>query len=75
MLVPLLQVPLLLKLDETEPALQRAEASGDPDLVYLTLFHLFKDPQTVQEAVKALRSRPAVQKLFLAYCASAVSDF
>ena len=66
-------MPLLLKLDEIERALQRAEASSDPDLVFLTLFHLFKNPANIQDAVKALRGRPAVQRLFLNYCATAVS--
>lgn len=36
-----LQIPLLLSIGEEDTALTKATESGDPDLVYLVLFHIW----------------------------------
>lgn len=38
----LLQVPLLLSIGEEDTALVKATESGDTDLVYLVLFHIWQ---------------------------------
>lgn len=35
------QVPLLLSIDEEDTALAKATESGDTDLIYLVLFHIW----------------------------------
>jgi hypothetical protein len=37
-----LQIPLLLSIDEQDKALQKSIESGDTDLVYLVLFHIWQ---------------------------------
>lgn len=37
-----LQVPLLLSIGEEDTALMKATESGDTDLVYLVLFHIWQ---------------------------------
>ncbi len=69
--VPVVQVPLLLKLGEDERALQRAVESGDTDLVYLVLFSMHRS-LPMADFVKAISARPRVRQLFLAYCAQVV---
>lgn len=36
------QIPLLLSIDEQDKALSKAVESGDTDLVYLVLFHIWQ---------------------------------
>jgi hypothetical protein len=36
------QIPLLLSIDEQDKALSKAIESGDTDLVYLVLFHIWQ---------------------------------
>lgn len=69
-----MQVPLLLRLGEDMRALQRASESGDTDLVYLVLFRMYRS-LPLQDFVSAIASRPAIARLFLAYCARTVSLF
>eukprot|EP00210_Caulerpa_lentillifera_P001840 g1769.t1 len=71
------QVPLLLKLAEDERALQSAIESGDTDLVYYTMFSLYKK-LALADAVpqfysKILTHKQAVQ-LFLKYCKAKMPD-
>lgn len=48
-MILVLQVPLLLSIGEEDTALTKATESGDTDLVYLVLFHIWQKvilPQT-----------------------------
>ena len=65
------QVPLLLDLGEGDRALSKATESGDPDLVYLALFSLYR-ARPLPSFLAALASRPLAKSLFLAYCSKAV---
>lgn len=71
------QVPLLLKLAEDERALQSAIESGDTDLVYYTMFSLYKKlalaDATPQFYAKILTQKQAVD-LFLKYCKAKKPD-
>uniref|UniRef100_A0A061RIB2 Protein VACUOLELESS1 n=1 Tax=Tetraselmis sp. GSL018 TaxID=582737 RepID=A0A061RIB2_9CHLO len=63
------QVPLLLSLGEEEQALDKAIASGDTDMAYLVLFHMYREPsRQLQDFLSVIRTRPAAMSLFTAYC-------
>mmetsp|Transcript_12464 Transcript_12464/g.35002 ORF Transcript_12464/g.35002 Transcript_12464/m.35002 type:complete len:872 (-) Transcript_12464:151-2766(-) len=63
------QVPLLLSLGEEQQALDKAIASGDTDMVYLVLFHMYRRPgRQLQEFLAMIRARPVAMSLFTAYC-------
>lgn len=69
------QVPLLLHLGEDERALDRAVESGDTDLVYLTLFHMYKKmvgSGRFFDFISSLKSKPEAQNLFMKYCKAQV---
>ena len=42
LIVSPLQIPMLLSIDEQDKALSKAIESGDTDLVYLVLFHIWQ---------------------------------
>lgn len=65
------QVPLLLELGEGDRALSKASDAGDPDLVYLALFKLYR-ARPLPAFLSSLASRPLARHLFLAYCSKAV---
>lgn len=71
------QVPLLLRLGEDDRALDRAVESGDTDLVYLTLFHMYKRSMNTgmfgNDFIESLRNNKRAFDLFVKYCKSQVS--
>lgn len=48
-------------------ALSSATDSGDPNLVYLALFHLYRH-MPLQDLLDLLATRPYARNLFLTYC-------
>lgn len=69
------QVPLLLHLGEDMRALDRAVESGDTDLVYLTIFHMYKKmvgSDKFDEFLGAINAKPQARSLFLKYCKAQV---
>lgn len=48
------QVPLLLSIGEEDTALAKATESGDTDLVYLVLFHIWQKVLFSKEVVNEL---------------------
>eukprot|EP00873_Tetraselmis_striata_P045222 jgi/Tetstr1/465486/TSEL_010170.t1 len=63
------QVPLLLSLGEEGEALDKAVSSGDTDMVYLVLFHMYRQPgRQLPDFLAIIRSRPVALALFTAYC-------
>lgn len=48
-------------------ALTSATESGDPNLVYLALFHLYRH-MSLQDLLDLLATRPYARNLFLSYC-------
>ena len=62
-----MQVPLLLSLGESERGLVKALESGDSDLVYLALFHMYR-AIPLGDFVTILAKRSAARRLFEAYC-------
>jgi len=61
------QVPLLTSMGEDERALVKAIESGDTDLAYLAVFHLWRKC-SFGEFVKLIDEHPQARDLFLAYC-------
>eukprot|EP00898_Chlorokybus_atmophyticus_P007460 jgi/Chlat1/7715/Chrsp66S07190 len=60
------QVPLLMKMGELERAIVKAIESGDTDLVYYIIFHIWeKEPQDV--FFRLVQSKPLARDLFIAY--------
>lgn len=49
-----LQVPLLLSIGEEDTALMKATESGDTDLVYLVLFHIWQKVIILTEQKKCV---------------------
>ncbi|GMH32446.1 hypothetical protein BSKO_00280 [Bryopsis sp. KO-2023] len=65
------QVPLLVDLGEDQRALDRAVESGDTDLVYLTIFHMYKKmvgSDRFGDFMGAIHAKPLAHSLFLKYC-------
>ncbi|XP_059431265.1 protein VACUOLELESS1 [Corylus avellana] len=60
------QVPLLLSIGEEDTALTKATESGDTDLVYLVLFHIWQKRQPL-EFFGTIQARPLARDLFITY--------
>ncbi|XP_015880079.3 protein VACUOLELESS1 [Ziziphus jujuba] len=60
------QVPLLLSIGEEDTALMKATESGDTDLVYLVLFHIWQKRQPL-EFFGMIQPRNLARDLFVAY--------
>ncbi|KAK9013191.1 hypothetical protein V6N11_041210 [Hibiscus sabdariffa] len=60
------QVPLLLSIGEEDAALMKATESGDTDLVYLVLFHIWQKKQPL-EFFGMIQARPLPRDLFISY--------
>ncbi|CAH3134156.1 unnamed protein product, partial [Porites lobata] len=61
------QVPLLMRMNKDDLALEKAIMSGDTDLVYMVVMHL-KDNLTLGEFLMAIRYRPVALSLYIKYC-------
>ncbi|KAI4999587.1 hypothetical protein ZWY2020_004176 [Hordeum vulgare] len=65
------QIPLLLSIDEQDKALQKSIESGDTDLVYLVLFHIWQkisvEKSAPLEFFGVINARPLARDLFIAY--------
>ncbi|RYR35519.1 hypothetical protein Ahy_A10g050670 isoform B [Arachis hypogaea] len=59
-------VPLLLSIGEEDTALMKATESGDIDLVYLVLFHIWQKRQSL-EFFGTIQARPLARDLFITY--------
>ncbi|XP_044503267.1 protein VACUOLELESS1 isoform X1 [Mangifera indica] len=60
------QVPLLLSIGEEDTALVKATESGDSDLVYLVLFHIWQKRPAL-EFFGMIQARPLACDLFITY--------
>ncbi|XP_057955473.1 protein VACUOLELESS1 [Malania oleifera] len=60
------QVPLLLSIGEEDTALTKATESGDTDLVYLVLFHIWQKRPAL-EFFGTIQARPLAHDLFITY--------
>ncbi|OVA07247.1 Vps16 [Macleaya cordata] len=60
------QVPLLLSIGEEDTALMKATESGDTDLVYLALFHIWQKSPPL-EFFGMIQARPLARDLFITY--------
>ncbi|KAI3971867.1 hypothetical protein MKW92_052396 [Papaver armeniacum] len=60
------QVPLLLSIGEEDTALMKATESGDTDLVYLSLFHIWQKSPPL-EFFGTIQARPLARDLFITY--------
>lgn len=63
---PSKQVPLLLSIGEEDTALMKATESGDTDLVYLVLFHIWQKRQPL-EFFGMIQAKPLARDLFITY--------
>ncbi|KAM0858443.1 hypothetical protein ACQ4PT_047830 [Festuca glaucescens] len=65
------QIPLLLSIDEQDKALQKSIESGDTDLVYLVLFHIWQKVAVEKNApldfFGIINARPLARDLFMTY--------
>ncbi|KAL5220130.1 hypothetical protein ABZP36_024843 [Zizania latifolia] len=65
------QIPLLLSIDEQDKALSKAVESGDTDLVYLVLFHIWQKVAIEKSApldfFGVINARPLARDLFIAH--------
>lgn len=61
------QVPLLIRWGRDEDALAKAVASGDTDLVFLTLLHM-KDRMPEESFFRVLSTSPQASNLLVTYC-------
>ena len=69
------QVPLLLRLGDEQRGLQCAIESGDTDLVYFTIFHLYRKLALVDqlhEFSSVILSEKQALDLFIKYCKAKV---
>eukprot|EP00268_Persea_americana_P035161 TRINITY_DN3472_c0_g1_i2.p1 TRINITY_DN3472_c0_g1~~TRINITY_DN3472_c0_g1_i2.p1 ORF type:complete len:842 (+),score=156.20 TRINITY_DN3472_c0_g1_i2:162-2687(+) len=60
------QVPLLLSIGEEDTALVKATESGDTDLVYLVLFHIWQKKPPL-EFFGMIQARPLARDLFITF--------
>ncbi|PIN25618.1 Vacuolar assembly/sorting protein VPS16 [Handroanthus impetiginosus] len=60
------QIPLLLSIGEEDIALMKATESGDTDLVYLVLFHIWRKRAPL-EFFGTIQARPLARDLFITY--------
>ncbi|XP_073236794.1 vacuolar protein sorting-associated protein 16 homolog isoform X4 [Porites lutea] len=58
------QVPLLMRMNKDDLALEKAIMSGDTDLVYMVVMHL-KDNLTLGEFLMAIRYHPVALSLYI----------
>ncbi|KAG0454964.1 hypothetical protein HPP92_024256 [Vanilla planifolia] len=63
---PSKQVPLLLSIGEEDSALIKATESGDADLVYLVLFHIWHKKPSL-DFFGTINARPMARDLFISY--------
>ncbi|KAM7431220.1 Vacuolar protein sorting-associated protein 16 [Porites harrisoni] len=61
------QVPLLMRMNKDDLALEKAIMSGDTDLVYMVVMHL-KDNLTLGEFLMAIRYHPVALSFYIKYC-------
>ncbi|XP_068634091.1 protein VACUOLELESS1 [Aristolochia californica] len=69
------QVPLLLSIGEEDTALMKATESGDTDLVYLALFHIWHMKLPPMEFFGMIQARPLARDLFITYARSHKREF
>lgn len=60
------QIPLLLSIGEEDTALVKATESGDTDLVYLVLFHIWQKKPAL-DFFGTINARPLARDLFITY--------
>ncbi|KAL8172309.1 hypothetical protein V2J09_024113 [Rumex salicifolius] len=63
---PSKQVPMLLSIGEEDAALTKATESGDTDLVYMVLFHIWQKRPSL-EFFGTIQARPLARDLFVTY--------
>lgn len=68
------QVPLLLSIGEEDTALMKASESGDTDLVYLVLFHIWQKRPAL-EFFGTIQARPMARDLFISYARCCNHEF
>ncbi|XP_074556123.1 protein VACUOLELESS1 [Curcuma longa] len=68
------QVPLLLSIQEEDSALVKAIDSGDTDLVYLVLFHIWQKKPAL-DFFGTINARPLARDLFITYSRSYKHEF
>uniref|UniRef100_A0A2N9GNG9 Vps16 C-terminal domain-containing protein n=1 Tax=Fagus sylvatica TaxID=28930 RepID=A0A2N9GNG9_FAGSY len=68
------QVPLLLSIGEEDTALMKATESGDTDLVYLVLFHIWQKKQPL-EFFGMIQARTLARDLFIIYARCYTHEF
>uniref|UniRef100_A0A5B7BBB9 Protein VACUOLELESS1 n=1 Tax=Davidia involucrata TaxID=16924 RepID=A0A5B7BBB9_DAVIN len=68
------QVPLLLTIGEEDTALTKATESGDTDLVYLVLFHIWQKRPAL-DFFGTIQARPLARDLFISYARSCKHEF
>lgn len=68
------QVPLLLSIGEEDTALMKASESGDTDLVYLVLFHIWQKRPAL-EFFGTIQARPLARDLFISYARCCNHEF
>ncbi|OAY57326.1 protein VACUOLELESS1 isoform X1 [Manihot esculenta] len=68
------QIPLLLSIGEEDTALTKATESGDADLVYLVLFHIWLKRPAL-EFFGTIQARPIARDLFVTYARSYKHEF
>ncbi|XP_020105943.1 protein VACUOLELESS1 isoform X2 [Ananas comosus] len=73
-LQPSKQVPLLLSIGEEDTALVKATESGDTDLVYLVLFHIWQTKPAL-DFFGTINARPLARDLFVTYARSYKHEF
>ncbi|XP_064643681.1 vacuolar protein sorting-associated protein 16 homolog [Lineus longissimus] len=61
------QVPLLMKMNSKEHALNKAIESGDTDLIYTVVLHL-KESMPLGDFFMTIRTMPTAYSLYLQYC-------
>ncbi|KAJ2660898.1 Vacuolar protein sorting-associated protein 16 [Coemansia sp. RSA 1199] len=61
------QVPLLISMGQDDAAMDAAMRSGDADLVYFVIFHLFK-ALSLGDFFQTIARTPAAARLFEKYC-------
>ncbi|KAL7087130.1 hypothetical protein ACP275_13G047200 [Erythranthe tilingii] len=68
------QIPLLLSIGEEDTALMKATESGDTDLVYLVLFHIWHKKAPL-EFFGMIQARPLARDLFVTYARCCKHEF
>ena len=70
------QVPLLLKMGDDQRAMRCAVESGDTDLVYFTIFHLYKKQTLLDKPMDfhaSILAEKQATDLFIKYCKAKVT--